>query len=72
MNFIIFNCLNYLYSNNQISLKLIEITKNEIEKYQTEIMIKYKTKSTRFYTIEIFYQIRPNNKKSCSLFMKME
>lgn len=58
-------CLNYLYSNNKINLKLIEFVKNEILKYRSEIQIKYKSKITKSYSIDIFYQIKPNNCNSC-------
>ncbi len=48
-----------MYSNNKKNLRLIDLAEQEILKYGTETLIRYKTKETKAYKIEIFYQVYP-------------
>lgn len=68
LKYIIFKSLDCLYSENFVNLELIKKVKNEIEKYDTELEILYKSKETGNYCFKIFYQIKPNGNPSCVLF----
>ncbi|UJF25115.1 hypothetical protein L0B52_02930 [Suttonella sp. R2A3] len=48
--------------SNKNSQKLIEQTKFELAKYGRELKIHFKTKETKTYRIDIYYQVAPVNK----------
>lgn len=61
---ITFNVLHWIYRNDDLKTQLISNVKNLIDKSDKRLMIKYKTKETSHYRIDLSFQIRPDNDKS--------
>lgn len=61
---ITFKVLNWIYKSDDLKTKLISNVKDLIGKYDKCLMIKYKTKETRHYRIDLSFQIRPDDEKS--------
>lgn len=61
---ITFKVLNWIYKNDDLKIKLIKNVKDLIDKYDKCLLIKYKSKETRQYRIDLSYQIRPLDDKS--------
>jgi len=61
---ITFNVLHWIYKNEDLKTQLIGNVKNLIDKYNKRLTIKYKTKETNHYRIDLNFQIRPEENKS--------
>jgi hypothetical protein len=61
---ITFKVLNWIYKKDDIKKQLINDVKNLMDKYNRSLTIKYKTKETNHYRIDLNFQIRPNNDTS--------
>jgi hypothetical protein len=59
-----FKVLHWIYRTDDLKTQLISDVKNLIDKYDKHLMIKYKTKETSNYRIDLSYQIRPDDEKS--------
>ncbi len=54
----------FQFISNEQNLKLVTQTATELSKFGRKIKIHYKTKETKSYRIDIYYQIAPLNKIS--------
>ena len=61
---ITFKVLNWIYKKDDLKTQLISDVKNLMDKYNRNLTIKYKTKETNHYRIDLNFQIRPNNDTS--------
>lgn len=61
---ITFKVLNWIYKNDDFKIQLIKNVKDLIDKYDKCLLIKYITKETSQYRIDLSFQIRPNEDKS--------
>jgi len=61
---ITFKVLLWIYKNDDLKTQLISDTKYLINKYDKHLSIKYKTKETSSYLIDLSFQIRPDNEMS--------
>lgn len=61
---ITFNVLNWIYKNDIEKIQLIANVKSLTEKFGKQLTIKYKSKETSKYKIDLSFQIRPENDKS--------
>ena len=61
---ITFKVLRWIYRADDLKLELISKVQNLIDKYEKCLMIKFKTKETRQYRIDLNLQIRPVDNKS--------
>ena len=61
---ITFKVLHWIYKNDDLKTQLIINVKNLMDKYSKSLTIKYKSKETRHYRIDLNFQIRPDNDKS--------
>jgi len=61
---ITFNVLYWIYKSDDLKTQLITNVKNLIDKYNKRLTIKYKTKETKDYRIDLNFQIRPEDDKS--------
>lgn len=52
------------FISNTANLELVNQTALELSKYGRKIKIKYKTKKTKSYSVNIYYQIAPEDKLS--------
>ncbi|OFX59691.1 MAG: hypothetical protein A2066_13995 [Bacteroidetes bacterium GWB2_41_8] len=61
---ITFKVLNRIYKNDDLKIQLIKNVSDLTDKYDKCLLIKYKTKETSQYRIDLSFQIRPNDDKS--------
>jgi hypothetical protein len=61
---ITFKVLNWIYKSDNLKTQLISDVQNLMDKYNRSLTIKYKTKETNLYRIDLNFQIRPNNDTS--------
>ena len=61
---ITFKVLNWIYKNDDLKIQLIKNVKDLIDKYDKCLFIKYISKETNQYRIELRFQIRPKEDKS--------
>ena len=61
---ITFKVLNWIYKNDIERIQLIEDVKSLTAKFDKHLTIKYKRKETSKYTIDLSFQIQPENDKS--------
>ncbi len=61
---ITFKVLHWIYKNDDFKIQLISNVKDLLDKYDKRLMIKYKTKETGHYRIDLSFQIRPDDDKS--------
>lgn len=61
---ITFEILHWIYKDDDFKNQLINDVKNMIDKYDKHLTIKFKTKETSKYRIELSFQIRPDDDKS--------
>ena len=61
---ITFKVLHWIYKNDDLKTQLITNVKNLMDKYNKRLTIKFKTKETKNYRIDLNFQIRPENDKS--------
>lgn len=59
-----FQVLQFIYKNDVLKIQTINNVKDLIDKYGKRMIIKYKTKETSNYRIDLSFQIRPDNDKS--------
>ena len=59
-----FQVLHLIYKNDDFKIQTINDVKDLIDKYGKRLIIKYKTKETSNYCIDLSFQIRPDNEKS--------
>ena len=59
-----FQVLHLIYKNDDLKIQTINDVKDLIDKYGKRLIIKYKTKETSNYRIDLSFQIRPDNDKS--------
>lgn len=58
---ITFEVLHWVYKNINFKIKIIDKTKDLIDEYNKQLIIRYKTKETNNYLINLSFQIRPND-----------
>ena len=61
---IAFKVLHWIYKSDNLKTQLITNVKNLMDKYNKRLTIKFKTKETKDYRIDLNFQIRPENDKS--------
>lgn len=61
---ITFEILNWIYKNDDLKIQLISNVKDLLCRYDKCLMIKYKSKETSQYQIDLSFQIRPYDDKS--------
>lgn len=61
---ITFKVLNWIYKNDDLKIQLIKNVMDLADKYDKCLLIKYITKETNQYRIDLSFQIRPNDDKS--------
>ena len=61
---ITFKVLHWIYKSDDLKTQLITNVKNLMDKYNKRLTIKFKTKETKNYRIDLNFQIRPENDKS--------
>jgi len=59
-----FQVLHLIYKNDDFKIQTINKVKDLIDKYGKHLIIKYTTKETGKYSIDLSFQIRPDNDKS--------
>jgi hypothetical protein len=59
-----FQVLHLIYKNDDLKIQTINDVKDLIDKYGNRLIIKYKTKETSNYRIDLSFQIQPDNDKS--------
>jgi hypothetical protein len=59
-----FQVLLLIYKNDDLKIQSINAVKDLINKFGKRLIIKYKTKETSNYRIDLSFQIRPDNDKS--------
>jgi hypothetical protein len=61
---ITFKVLRWIYRNDDLKTQLISNAKSLIDKYDKCLIIKFKTKETGHYRIDLSFQIRPSDDMS--------
>lgn len=61
---ITFKVLNWIYKNDDLKIQLIKNVKDLIDKYDKCLLIKYLTKETSQYRIDLSFKIRPTDDMS--------
>jgi uncharacterized ubiquitin-like protein YukD len=61
---ITFKVLHWIYKSDDLKMQMITNVKNLIDKYNRHLTIKFKSKETKNYRIDLNFQIRPENDKS--------
>lgn len=61
---ITFKVLNWIYKNDDLKIQMISNVKDLLDRYDKCLLIKYKSKETSQYRIELSFQIRPIDDKS--------
>ena len=61
---ITFTVFHWIYKNDIEKIQLIDYVKNLIDEFGKHLTIKYKTKETSKYKINLSFQIRPENDQS--------
>jgi len=64
INEITFEVLYWVCNKEKLNINHVINTEKLIEKFDTNLIINYKTKETNNYRIKLNFQIRPNGKKS--------